>query len=389
MMLDFKLSDEQKMIRETISRFCEAQIKPFAALMDQAAEFQKEHFFRIFKGLADIGVLGLLVPETYGGSGSDIVTIALVVEEISKISPGIALSFISHTPVMAYSNIYLKGTDEQKQKYLRPMCEGKIIGANAVTEPEAGSDLFSIKTTAHADNDSYVINGTKNFITNAPVADVIFVLAKDKGTADGMSGFLIDRQSTGLSVGKSIDKCGYRSSPTSEVILENCRVPESNLLGERGKGLKATLSEIELQRILLANISTGLAQSAMLTAIKYSKERIQFGKPISEYQMIRSMIADMATDIEAAKTMNYRAALEYQELSATEKKESSLLSLMAKKFSSSVCVKAVLDSVQIHGGYGLMKEFPIERYFRDSKMLDVAGGTNEILKLLISRILLR
>ena len=388
-MLNFELSDELKMIRESISKYCNKHIKPVAASLDQAHEFQEDAFRRIFDGLAKLGFMGLLVPEEYGGSGSDLLSVAVVVEELGKVSPGIAFSYLAHTPVMAFANIFRNGTEEQKQKYLRAMCKGEIIGANAVTEPDAGSDLFNIKTTAEEDEDGFVINGSKVFITNARIADVIFVLAKDKTIKNGMSGFLIDRDTKGFSVGKDLDKCGYRSSPTSEVYFQDCHVPKNNLLGERGKGLKAVLSEIELQRILLAHIATGLAEAAMEEAIKYSKERVQFGKPIAEYQMVRSMLADMATNIEVAKAMNYRAACDYQEARKKGESESSLLALMAKRFASSMCLSAVLDAVQIHGSNGLMKEYPVERYFRDSKMLDIAGGTNEMLKLSISKIILK
>lgn len=387
-MTKFELSDESLLIKETISKYCDKEIRPIAASLDQASVFQESEFLRIFNGLGKLGILGLLIPEEYGGTGGDLLSVAIVIEELSKVSPGIAFSYLAHTPVMAYANIYRNGTDEQRNTYLRSMCNGSMIGANAVTEPDAGSDLFNIRTTAEEESNCFKISGSKVFITNARIADVIFVLAKDKAN-NGMSCFLVEKNTEGFCLGKDLDKCGYRSSPTSEIFFQDCRIPKKNLLGERGKGLKATLSEIELQRILLAHVATGLAEAAMEEAVRYAKERVQFGRPIADYQMIKSMIADMATHIEVGKSMNLRVVYEYQESRRLGKKESSLLALMAKRYASTMCLNVVLDAVQIHGSNGLMKEYPVERYFRDSKMLDIAGGTNEMLKLSISRIILK
>lgn len=388
-MTEFELSDELKMTKVAINKFCDREIKPFAAELDQSQEFREDIFARIFSRLAEHGFLGLLIPEEYGGSGGDYISVAIVLEEMAKVSPGIALSYLGHTPVMTYANIYVNGNAEQRQRYLRAMCQGEIIGANAVTEPDAGSDLFNIKTTAVQEGEYFVINGSKTFITNARIAKVFYVLAKDRGRDNRMSSFLVDRDSNGVSIGKDMDKCGYRASPTAEVFFQDCRIPQKNLLGERGTGLRLTLSEIELQRIYLAYISVGLAQAALEESIKYAKERVQFGRPIADYQMIQSMLADMATNIEVSKAMNHRAIWDYQESRKLGKKESSIFALMAKRFASSSCLKVILDAVQIHGSYGFIKEYPIERYYRDGKLLDIAGGTNEMLKLSIARILLK
>jgi len=388
-MAGFELSKEHSMIKEAIRNYCEKEIKPYAATLDQSQEFQKDIFMRIFKGLGDLGFLGLLVPEEYGGFGSDFISAAIVLEEISKVSAGISLAYIAQTPVMAYSNIYVNGTDASRKKYLAPLCRGEIIGANALTEPDAGSDLYAIKTTAVRESKRYVLNGSKTFITNAPIADIFYVLAKDEDTGNAMSGFLVDRDTDGLAVGKPIEKCGFRSSCLSEVFFDNCLVPEENLVGERGRAMQVSLDEIELQRILGAFVATGIAQAAFQEALNYSKVRVQFGKPISEFQMIKSLLSDMATNIEVAKAMNEKSVIHLQMNHNNGKRKPSSLGLFAKKFAATSCVKVVSDAVQIHGAYGYTKEFPVERYFRESKFMEIGAGSTQIMELQIAKHLLR
>lgn len=388
-MAGFELSEEHIMIKETIRKFCGKEIRPHAAILDQSQEFQKDIFMQIFKGLGDLGFLGLLVPEEHGGSGSDFISVAIVIEEISKVSAGISFSYIAQTPVMAYSNVYMNGTDASHGKYLAPLCQGKIIGANALTEPDAGSDLYAIRTAAVRKGEQYVLNGSKTFITNAPIADVFYVLAKDEEADNGMSGFLVDRETDGLAVGKPIEKCGFRSSCMSEVFMNNCMVPEENLVGERGKAMQVSLAEIELQRILGAFVATGIAQAAFKEALNYSKARVQFGKPISEFQMIKSLLSDMATNIEVAKAMNEKSLMHLQMNHNNGNRKPSLLGLTAKKFAATSCAKVVSDAVQIHGAYGYTKEYPVERYFRESKFMEIGGGSTQILELQLAKQLLK
>jgi len=379
-MQNFELSDELKMIKDTIKKFCNKEVVPVAAVLDQSPEFQEEIFIKIFSKLAELGFLGLLIPEDYGGSGADFMSVALVLEELGRVSPGIAFSYLAHTPVMAYSNIYVNGTENQKKKYLEPMCRGEIIGANAITEPDAGSDLYNIKTTAIQKGDHFIINGSKTFITNARVAEVFYVLAKDKSAENKFSGFLVDKNSDGITVGRDLDKCGYRASPTSEVFFQDCKIPKENLLGERGKGLELSLSEIELQRIYLAFIAVGLAEAALDASIKYAKERIQFGRPIADYQMIQAQIAEMYVEYEAARLLVWKAAYEKD-----QGERNTLSTSVAKYYGAEAAVSAANTAMKIFGSYGYSSEYPAERYFRDAKSLQVVEGTSNIQKIIISR----
>jgi alkylation response protein AidB-like acyl-CoA dehydrogenase len=388
-MLDSEMTDEYKLIRETTQKFCEKKIRPFVALLDQSPEFQKDIFLQIFKGLADLGFLGLLIPEEYGGTGSDFMSVAIVLEELGRECAGIAFSYMGHTPIVTYSYVFVNGREDQRKKYLGPMCKGEIIGANAITEPDAGNDLQAINTKAKKIGEHFVLNGSKTFITNASVADVFYVLARDIEFDNRMTSFLVDRGTKGLSVGKDMDKCGYRAACTCPVYFEDCLLSEENVLGKRGKGLRAALAEIELQRMYLAYIAVGQARAALQESLKYARTRIQFGKPIGEHQMIQSMLADMATNIEVASAMNHRAMIDYQEGKKKNMERRSILAIMAKKFAASICLKVTLDAMQIHGAYGYTKEYAVERYYREAKFLEIGAGSNEILKILIARDLLR
>lgn len=379
--MDFDLDEQQQMIRKAAREFADKEIKPLASKLDQDAVFPTE----IIRKLGEMGFMGMLVPETYGGAGLDCVSYAIAIEEISRgdASVGVIMSVNNSLvcqPILDY------GTEEQKKRYLPDLAQGKKLGAFSLTEPEAGSDAANVQTTAVLSGDHYVINGTKVFVTNGGKADIIVLFASTNPEAKGkgISAFIIEKGMPGFKVGKKEDKMGMRASDTSELIFEDCKVPKQNLLGEEGKGLRIALSSLDCGRIGIAAQAVGIGQACLEASIEYSKVRKQFGKPICEFQAIQWMLADMATEIEAARYLTYRAAY-LKDKGMRYTKEAA----QAKLFASEAAVRAAINAVQIHGGYGYMKEYDVERYFRDSKLTEIYEGTSEVQRMVIAANLLK
>ena len=376
--MDFNLTKEQVMIRKMVRDFAEDVIQPRAIDIDTSAEFPLD----IFQKMGDLGLLGIPFPEKYGGSGGDTISYAIAVEEIGRICGSTGLSFAA-TVSLGASPIYYFGTEEQKQSYLVPMAEGKALGAFGLTEPNAGSDAGGTKTTAVLDGDEYVINGEKCFITNASFAETIIVTAvtgKDKRGRNIISAIIVPTNSDGITVTSNYDKMGVRGSDTAEVVLEQVRVPKENLLGNPQKGFKQFLYTLDGGRISIAALGLGIAQAALDKALAYAKERTQFGQSISKFQGIQFKLADMAMEVELARNMVYKAAwLKDQNKPFTKE------AAYAKLFATETAFRSANQAIQIHGGYGYMREYEVERYLRDAKLLEIGEGTSEVQRLVIAR----
>ncbi|MFC0299652.1 acyl-CoA dehydrogenase family protein [Virgibacillus soli] len=376
--MDFNLTKEQVMIRKMVRDFAEDVIQPRAIDIDTSAEFPLD----IFQKMGDLGLLGIPFPEKYGGSGGDTISYAIAVEEIGRICGSTGLSFAA-TVSLGASPIYYFGTEEQKQSYLVPMAEGKALGAFGLTEPNAGSDAGGTKTTAVLDGDEYVINGEKCFITNASFAETIIVTAvtgKDKRGRNIISAIIVPTNSDGITVTSNYDKMGVRGSDTAEVVLEQVRVPKENLLGDPQKGFKQFLYTLDGGRISIAALGLGIAQAALDKALAYAKERTQFGQSISKFQGIQFKLADMAMEVELARNMVYKAAwLKDQNKPFTKE------AAYAKLFATETAFRSANQAIQIHGGYGYMREYEVERYLRDAKLLEIGEGTSEVQRLVIAR----
>ena len=376
-----ELSEEHIMIRETVRKFTEKEIIPIAEKMDRDDYFPED----FFKKWAELGILGITIPEEYGGIGADPLAQVLIAEELAKGSGGVAITYLGHANLCVH-NLYHNGNESQRRKYLPPLCAGEHIGALAITEPGAGSDAVGIKTSAVRDGDAYRLNGTKMFITNAPIANTMIIYTKtDMAKRErGITTFIVENTFEGFSVSPKLEKMGCRASPTAEVILENCLVPAENVLGEENNGIAVMMAGLDIERVTVSAVSLGLAEAAFADSLKYAQEREQFGQPISEFQLIQAKLADMYTGIQAARLMTYDVAVR----TATEKrlrKESAAAILFTAEMATKVC----LEAVQIHGGYGYMLEFPVNRYLRDAKLMEIGAGTSEIRRLLIARELLK
>src|SRR5690554_1985836 len=375
--MNFQLTDEQEMLRKMVRDFAENDVEPTAAERDDEERFDRE----IFDKMAELGLTGIPWPEEYGGIGADYVSYCIAVEELSRVCASTGVTLSAHISLASWP-IFTYGTEEQKQNFLRRLATGEALGAYALSEPGAGSDVASMKTTAKLDGDHYVLNGSKVWITNGEVADIYVVFAKTDQEArhKGISAFIIEKGAEGFSFGKKEKKLGIRSSLTTELIFENCRVPKENLLGEEGEGFKIAMTTLDGGRSGIAAQAVGIAQGALDAAIAYAKEREQFGKPIAHQQGISFKLADMATEVEAARLLTYRAAwLESQGLDYGE------ASAMAKLFAGDAAMRHTVEAVQIFGGYGYTKDYPVERYMRDAKITQIYEGTNEIQRLVIGR----
>jgi len=375
--LDFSLSDEQKLFQKTIREFCEREIKPIADKIDKE-EYSPED---LYKKMGQMGLMGMTVPQKYGGAGIDRISYMIALEEISRVSGSVGLTVEAHNS-LGIGHIYEHGTEEQRKKYLPKLCSGQGFAAWALTEPNAGSDAAAAQTTAVLDKDEWVINGAKQFITSGDIADVVVVMAmtdKSKG-AKGISAIIVEKDTPGFKVGQLEDKLGLRGSHTAQLFFEDCRVPKENLLGEKGMGFIGAMNILDRGRTAIGAMSVGIARAALEDAIEYAKQRQQFGRPISKFQAIQWMITDMATEIDAARLLVYRAAyMEDQNIRFT--KEAS----MAKLFASEMAMRATRKAIQIFGGYGYTTEYPVERYFRDIKLCEIGEGTSEVQRLVISR----
>lgn len=377
--MNFQLSEEHEMIRKMVRDFARNEVAPTAAERDENERFDRE----IFDQMAELGLTGIPWPEEYGGIGSDYLAYAIAVEELSRVCASTGVTLSAHTSLAGWP-IFKFGTEEQKQKYLRPMAEGKKIGAYGLTEPGSGSDSSAMKTTARLDGDHYLLNGSKIFITNGGVADiyVVFALTDPEKKQKGISAFIIEAGFPGFSVGKKEKKLGIRSSPTTEIIFQDCKVPVENRLGAEGDGFKIAMKTLDGGRNGIAAQAVGIAQGALDAAVDYARERHQFGKPIAANQGISFKLADMATSIEAARLLTYQAAwLE------SNGKPYGKESAMAKLFAGDTAMKVTTEAVQIFGGYGYTKDYPVERYMRDAKITQIYEGTQEIQRLVISRMI--
>jgi alkylation response protein AidB-like acyl-CoA dehydrogenase len=378
--LDFDLTGEQQLLRKTVRDFAESELRPHARVWDAAQEFPRSVFGR----LGELGLMGAVWPVEYGGAGLSTLDYAIVMEELSRGDAGVALSVAAHNSLCS-GHIFLAGSEQQKQRYLVPLARGERIGCWGLTEPGAGSDAGGTRTTAVRDGDAWRLNGSKSFITNASVADVAVVMAvtdRAKGKK-GISAFIVERGTPGFLAGRKEDKLGCRSSDTAELVLADCRVPAENLLGREGHGFIDTLQILDRGRIGIAAWSLGIAQAALEASITYAKGRKQFEHAIAEFQAIQFMIAEMAVKVDAARLLTWRAAA-LRDAGREHTTESS----MAKYFAGEAAVEVAMDAIQIHGGYGYVKDYPVERYLRDAKLGTIGEGTSEIQRMVIARGLL-
>ena len=379
--MDFNLTEEHKLIRASVREFCENYVDPLAELTDSEPKFPAD----TIKKMAEQDWLGIPYPQQYGGAGSDYLSYAIVVEEICRACAATGFTLEVHTSLASFP-LFKFGTEEQKQKYLVPLCKGETLGAFALTEPGAGTDAASSSTIAVLDGDHYVLNGSKIFISNAPVAGVIIAFAmtdKSKGTK-GISAFIVPAGAPGLVIGKHLNKMGIRGALTSEVLFKDCIVPKENLLGGEGQGFKIAMMTLDGGRIGIAAQALGIAQAALDESVKYSKDRIQFGKAISTFQAIQWMIADMATDVDAARFLTYHAAWCYDQGLSYSKEAA-----MAKLFASEAASRQTNRAVQVHGGIGYIKGTKVERLYRDAKITEIYEGTSEVMRMVISGNMLR
>ncbi len=379
--MNFQTSETQKMIADSIRDFAETHIRPYIMEWDEAQTFPVE----LFKKLGEMGFMGVLVPEELGGAGLGYHEYITIVEEISKVDSSIGLSVAAHNSLCT-NHILTFGNEEQKKKWIPKLATAEWIGAWGLTEHNTGSDAGGMNTTAVKDGDYWVLNGAKNFITHAISGQVAVVIVRtgEKGDSRGMTAFVIEKGTPGFSSGKKENKLGMRASETAELIFDNCRVPDANRLGEVGEGFIQAMKILDGGRISIGALALGIGKGAYEAALKYSKERYQFGKPISSFQAIGFKLADMATEIEASELLLHKAAsLKNNNLPMTT------IGAMAKMYASEMCVKVSTEAIQIHGGYGYTKDFPVEKFFRDSKLCTIGEGTTEIQKLVISRNILK
>ena len=379
--MEFELSEEQKQIKFSVREFAEAEIGPHVMEWDEAQHFPIE----LKPKLAELGLMGVLFPENYGGAGMGYVEYATIIEELSRVDGSVGISVAAHNSLCS-NHIYQYGTEAQKEKFLTPLARGEHLGAWGLTEPSAGSDASGTRTTAVRQDGGWLINGSKNFITHAIHADTCVAFASNDRTkhSKGITAFIFEKGMKGFSPSKKENKLGLRASETASVVLEDCFVSDENRLGEEGQGFGNAMEVLDGGRISIAALAVGIAQGAYESALRYSGERQQFGKPIREFQAIQFKLADMATQIDAARLLMYRAAWMKDQGKRTTKESS-----MAKLFASEVSVRVCEEAIQIHGGYGYTKDYPAEKYWRDSKLCTIGEGTSEIQRIIIARELVR
>jgi alkylation response protein AidB-like acyl-CoA dehydrogenase len=378
--MDFRLTDEQRLLRQSVREFAETEVGPHVREWDEAQHFPSE----ILPALSHLGLMGIQVPEAYGGAALSAIDYCICIEELARVDPALALSVAAHNGLCS-AHILLFGSEAQKQQYLVPLARGEKVGAWGLTESTSGSDAAGMRTMAAAGDAGWTLQGAKAFTTHGRVGDVMVVMAvTDKAKkSKGISAFIVPKGTPGMTPGKKEDKLGMRCSDTSEVLFDQCHVPSAALIGEAGQGFVQAMQVLDAGRIGIAALSVGLAQGAYDAALRYARERRAFGKSISAFQAIQWKLADTATRIEAARLMTYRAAYLKDQGGRT-----SLASSMAKLYASEIAVKASDDCVQIHGGYGLVKDYPAEKFFRDVKLTTIGEGTSEIQRLVIARQLL-
>jgi alkylation response protein AidB-like acyl-CoA dehydrogenase len=379
--LSFDYSETQRMVAESAREFAEQHIRPFVMQWDESQEFPVE----VFKKAGKMGFMGVLVPQSLGGSGLGYHEYIAIIEEISKVDPSIGLSVAAHNSLCT-NHILSFGNEEQKERWIPKLASAEWIGAWGLTEHNTGSDAGGMSTTAVKDGNHWILNGAKNFITHGKSGDIAVVIVRtgEKGDSHGMTAFVVEKGTKGFSSGKKEDKLGMRASETAELVFDNCKIPDENRLGEVGEGFIQSMKILDGGRISIGALSLGIAKGAYEAALKYSKERVQFGKPISSFQGISFKLADMATEIEASELLLHKAAfLKNQGRKMTK------WSAMSKMYASEVCVKVANEAVQIHGGYGYTKDFPVEKFYRDSKLCTIGEGTTEIQKVVIAKNILK
>ena len=379
--MDFELTEEQKMVKEAAADFAKNTLVPRAEEFDQNEEIPKE----IYHELSGLGYMGIMVPEEFGGSNFDFISYILIMEEFAKACAALQISLSVHNSLVC-DGILKFGADDQKKKYLPALAKGEIIGAYSLTEPGSGTDAGSLRTSAVPKDDSYILNGTKAFVTNAGIADlfVVFVSSKPELKSKGISCLLVEKGTEGFSIGASEKKMGLKGSDTRELSFSDCKILKEDLLGKENEGFKIALSLLDPSRIAVGAQSVGIAQAAFDEALKYSKERVQFGQPICNFQAIQFKLADMATQIDSARLLVHRAAYIHSKGMRCSREAA-----MAKLYASEMANRVVNEAVQIHGGYGYMKEYAVERYFRDARVTEIYEGTSEAQRIVISRFLLK
>ncbi|HMJ97070.1 MAG TPA: acyl-CoA dehydrogenase family protein [Thermoleophilaceae bacterium] len=375
--MQFDLTDEQQDIRRLVRDFADAEVRPVAEELDREKRFPYE----IVAKLGGLGLMGIPYPEEYGGGGADNLSYAIAIEELGRVDSSVAITVAAHTSLGTWP-LYAFGSDEQKADWMPRLCSGEVLGAFGLTEPEAGSDAGNVRTRAELDGDDWVINGAKQFITNSGTDISGFVTITARTGEDEVSNLLVPNGTPGYEIGEAYRKMGWNASDTRPLSFEDCRVPEENLVGPRGQGFKQFLQTLDGGRIGVSALGVGLAQGALDEALAYAKERVAFGKPISKYQLIQAKLADLSTEIEAARLLTYKAAIE-KDLG----RSFSLTAAQAKLKTGRLAVRATEEAVQIHGGYGYIEEYPVCRFYRDAKILTIGEGTDEVQQMVIARAL--
>jgi len=374
------LTDEHRLLRDTVLAVARRELGPIAGDIDRNDAFPPDLFHR----LGELGVLGVTVPKQYGGAGADLLSGVLIIEQLARVSAAVALSYGAHAN-LCVNNLYTNGSEEQRRAYLPGLCSGQLVGALAITEPDAGSDATGIRTTAVADGDDFLLNGSKMFITNGTIADVFVLYAKtspERG-AHGITTFIVERDAPGFSVARKLDKWGHRGSPTAELHLDDCRVPRRNVLGQVDQGVGIMMRGLDCERVFLAGESIGIGEEALALAADYARTRQQFGEPIGNFQLVQAKLADMYTTLEAARALVYRTAVLAEREPVHKEAAAAIL------FAAEMATRNALDAMQIHGGYGYLNDLPLGRLVRDAKLLEIGAGTSEIRRLIIGRELTR
>jgi isovaleryl-CoA dehydrogenase len=372
-------SEEHKMIKKSVQEFAKNVLAPKIEHLDETEGYDRDYF----KQMGDLGLLGITAEEEYGGTQLGCVAATIAMEEMGTVDAATTLSYLAHS-MLCVNNLATNATAEQKKKYLPKLITGEWVGCMGMSEPGAGSDALAMKTKAVKKGNKYILNGTKMWITNAEMADVLYVYARTGEGKKDISTFIVEKNFPGFRVGKKLKKMGMRASPTSELIFENCEIPAENLVGKEGDSLSHMIKNLDIERITISGISLGIARSCLEVATKYAKEREQFGKPIAEFQMIQAMLADGQAEYEAAAHYTYNAAKAWDE-GMLDPVNSRALGAKVKLVAARMATKVALDAIQILGGYGYTREFPVERYMRDAKLMEIGAGTNEILRVLIAR----
>lgn len=372
-------SDEHRMLQETVRQLARSELAPRIEQLDHEEGFNRPAFYK----MGELGLLGITVPEADGGAGLDAVAATIAMEEMGAVDASTTLSYLAHT-ILCVNQIARNGSQEQKKKYLPKLISGEWIGGMGMSEPEAGSDALGMKTRAVRKGNYYILNGTKTWITNGPIGDVFYCYAKTGEGKKDISTFIIDRSMPGFSTGKKFSKMGMRASPTGELVFDQCEVPSANRVGEEGGSIKHMMRNLDLERLTIAGISLGIARASIEVATQYAKERKQFGKPIGSFQQIQERLTEASAWHEACRALTYNAAKMW-DLGLVQDQEASMMAAKAKLQSAQMATQVALDAIQILGGYGYTREFPVERYMRDAKLMEIGAGTNEILRLVIAR----